>query len=103
MSGRSSGLRSKRIPYKKSKAFEKLKPADPFDFRIDYSGDKSWQDCISRVAIAQSKIGVKSAMACVESVVRNIERRQQGYVFISPSELEEALRRMRKIYLQQKK
>lgn len=103
MSGKNKdGLRRKRLQLKRSKAFDKIEKTDPFDFRIDYSGEKSWQDCISRVAIAQSQIGVKSAMACMESVVRDPEQRQQGYVFISPAKLKEALRRMRKIYLQER-
>ena len=97
MSGRNNGLR--RTKYRKSVQSEKREIRDVFDFKIDYSDKESWQDCISRIAIAQSKIGIKSAMACVESVVRNIEYRKEGYVYCSPQQLEESLKRMRKIYL----
>ena len=104
MSGKSESLlRRRRTKYKKNSAFEKRDSAEVFDFKVDYSEQKSWQDCISRIAVAQSKIGVKDAMDCVESVVRNRELRRGGYVYCSPSQLEEALRRMRKIYLRKKK
>ena len=102
MSGKSDGLRRKRTKYRKDDAF-KRKKIDVFDFKIDYSNDQSWQNCISRIAIAQSKIGVKSAMACVESVVRDIEYRKEGYVYCSPGQLEEALKRMREVFIRMKK
>lgn len=104
MSGKNDGLRRKRTKYRKDDAFKKIPiSTDPFDFKVDYSNHKSWHDCISRIAIAQSKIGVKSAMACVESVVRNIELRKGGYVYCSPGQLEEALRRMREVFIRMKK
>ena len=103
MSGKSEGLRRKRTRYYKSDAFKKTKRQDVLDFRTDYSNEKSWWDCIERIAIAQSKIGVKDAMGCVESVVRNREMRKEGYIYCSPQELREALKRMRKIYLHNQK
>ncbi len=103
MSGRSEGLRRRRTHYYKSDAFKKSKRQDVLDFRVNHSDKKSWWDCIKRIAIAQSKIGVKDAMDCVESVVRNREMRKDGYIYCSPQELEEALRRMRKIYLRNQK
>lgn len=105
MNGKNESLlRRKRTKYRKNDAFEKRDVSrDPFDFKIDYSDQKSWQDCISRIAIAQSKIGVKSAMACVESVVRDRELRKGGYVYCSPGQLEEALRRMKKEFIRMKK
>ena len=96
MSGKSESLlRRKRTKYYKSTAFTKTKRDTTFDIRTDYSDQKSWQDCISRIALAQQDypegVGVKVAMGCVESVIRNAEDRKQGYVFCSPSQLEEAL------------
>ena len=102
MSGRNDGLRRKRTKYKRSSAFNKTK-RDPFDFKTDYSAEESWQRCIERIAIAQSTIGIKDAMLCVESVVPNREYRKEGYVYCSPSQLEEALKRMRTVYLRKKK
>mgnify|MGYP003655426330 CR=1 FL=1 len=81
---------------------EKRDSGDVFNFKTDYSDQKSWQACISKIAIAQDKIGVKSAMACVEGVVRNREDRKEGYVYCSPRQLEEALRRMRKEFIRLK-
>lgn len=103
MSGRSEGLQRRRTRYYKSDAFKRTKSQDIFDFKTDYSDKKSWWDCIKRIAIAQSKIGVKNAMDCVESVVRSSEMRKDGYIYCSPKELEEALRRMREVYLHMKK
>ena len=103
MSGRSDGFRRKRTRYAKNKGFEKRPTTEVFDFKVDYSDKKSWHNCISRIALAQYEIGYKDAMACVESVVRERELRKEGYVYCSPHQLEEALRRMRKIYLQMKK
>lgn len=97
MSGRNNGLR--RAVYRKSEALEKREVKDVFDFKVDYSNKKSWQDCISRIAIAQATIGIKPAMACVESVVRGREFREGGYVYCSPVQLKEALVRMQEIYL----
>ena len=103
MSGKNEGLRRRRTRYYKSDAFKRTKSQDILDFRTDYSDKKSWWNCIERIAIAQSKIGYKVAMDCVESVVRNRDLRKEGYAYCSPEELEEALRRMRKIYLHMKK
>jgi|19_taG_2_1085344.scaffolds.fasta_scaffold77255_2 hypothetical protein len=101
MSGKNEGLfRRRRTKYRKDDAFKKRRGKEILDFRIDYSDDQRWQTAIGRVAIAQDKIGVKSAMACMESVIRDIEYRREGYVYCSPAQLEEALKRMRKIYLQ---
>jgi len=99
MSGKNEGLRRRRTQYYKSDAFKRIKSQDVLDFRTNYSDKKSWWDCIERIAIAQSKIGVKNAMGCVESVVRNREMRKDGYIYCSPQELEEALKRMREVYL----
>ena len=104
MSGKNENLlRRRRTKYYKSSAFKRVESEDVFDFKTDYSNQKSWQDCISRIAIAQSEIGVKSAMACVESVVRTRELRKGGYIYCSPAQLEEALRRMRKEFVRMKK
>jgi len=107
MSGKRDGLRRKRVRYRQSSAFKQRDiSGDIFDFRIDYSDQKSWQTFIGRIAIAQQDypdgVGVKYAMSCVESVVRDIEYRKQGYVYCSPSQLEEALRRMRKEFIRMK-
>ena len=102
MSGRSDGLRRKRTRYYKHSAFKK-KEQDILDFKTDYSDRESWHSCIERIAIAQSTIGVKDAMLCVESVVSDIEYRKEGYVYCSPYQLERALELMRKVYLRKKK
>jgi hypothetical protein len=98
MSGGSSRLRG-RSRYQGGDSFDKREVQDIIDLKTDYSDQKSWQDCISRIAIAQYTIGVKPAMSCVESTVSDIESRRGGYIYCSPSQLEEALRRMRKFYL----
>jgi len=99
MNGKNESLlRRKKAIFKKDSAYSK-KIRDPFDFKIDYSDQKSWWDCIERIAIAQSKIGIKDAMGCVESVVRDDALRKEGYIYCSPEELKIALQRMREIYL----
>ena len=103
MNGKNESLlRRKRTHYKKSDAYTKKKQTS-FNGKFDYSNEKSWWDCIERIAIAQSTIGVKSAMFCVESVVRNRELRRDGYIYCSPEELKRALWKMRQIYAHKKR
>ena len=103
MNGKNESLlRRKKTVFKKDSAYSR-KVRDPFDFKIDYSNEKSWWDCIERIAIAQSKISIKDAMGRVESVVRDDALRKEGYIYCSPEELKVALQRMRKIYLRNQK
>lgn len=101
MSGKNDGLRRKRTKYRSNEGYTRRAVQDN-NFFIDYSNDKTWWACIERIAIAQSKIGVKDSMRCVESIVMDREQRREGYIFCSPQQLNAALRLMREIYLLKK-
>lgn len=101
-------LRRGRAKKYKSSAFKRYTldkrelKFDPTDFSIDYSDDPKWKTLIGRIAMAQRDypdgVGIKIALACVKSVVRDRESRKQGYAFCSPDQLERALDLIKRNY-----